>query len=54
MSLPNFIEKSEAEILSPLLEGRELVLVQDLGDEARCCSSEVARNEACRTSLDSF
>ena len=40
MSLPNFIEKSEAEVLSPLLEGWELVVVQDLGDDASCCSWE--------------
>ena len=48
------MEKGEAEVFSSGLEGGQLVLVQDFGDEARCCSSEVSSYEAGCTSLNSF
>ena len=48
------MEKGEAEVFSSGLEGGQLVLVQDLGDEARCCSSKVSSYEAGCTSLNAF
>ena len=37
-----------------MLEGWELVVVQDLGDEARCSRPVVARYEAGSATLDAF
>ena len=37
-----------------MLEGWELVVVQDLGDEAGCSSPVVARYEAGSATLDPF
>ena len=53
-SLHNFEIECQAEVLSPLLEGWELVVVQDLGDKAGCSSPVVARYEAGSATLDPF